>query len=165
MRLRIEAANLTLGVADGIIVPPDGRFDATIRIPDGELRPGLINAHDHLHRNHYGRLGAPPYPNAYAWRRDIHDRFADEIEAGRALPRREALLHGAWKNLRAGVTTVVHHDAWEDAFDDDFPLRVVRIDTAHSLRLEPTLPAPTSGAPFAIHLAEGVSSAAADEVR
>ena len=63
---------------------PDGRFDVTLRIPGGEVRPGLINAHEHLHRNHYGRLGAPPYPNAYAWGRDIHARAAAEIAAGRA---------------------------------------------------------------------------------
>ena len=81
------------------------------------------------------------------------------------MPRREALLRGAWKNLRAGVTTVVHHDAWESAFDEGFPLRVVRIESAHSLGFATSLPSPPSGTPFAIHLAEGVSVAAADEVR
>jgi len=171
MRIRIEAANLTLGVEDGVIAPPDGRFDATIRVPDGELRPGLINAHDHLHRNHYGRLGAPPYANAYEWGRDIHQRFADEIAAARALPRREALLRGAWKNLRAGVTTVVHHDAWEADFEVDFPVRVARVRTAHSLGFErdfarAAAPDPTDPRqPLCLHLAEGTDPLSADEVR
>ena len=165
MRLLIETRDAALGVDSGAIVPPAGRFDVTLNVPDGVLQPGLINAHDHLHRNHYGRLGHPPYEDAYEWGRDIHHRSAEAIARGRAVPRREALLRGAWKNLRAGVTTVVHHDAWESAFDGDFPLRVVRIRSAHSLGFERDLPAVPAGQPFAIHLAEGVNVAAAEEVR
>ena len=141
MRLLIRTQDSALGVEAGRIVPPSGRFDVTIRVRDGNLLPGLVNAHDHLHRNHYGRLGHPPYQDAYEWGQDIHHRFAEAIAHGRTMPRREALLRGAWKNLRAGVTTVVHHDAWENDFDHDFPLRVARIDTADSLRLAPALPA------------------------
>ena len=74
-RLLIEADNVAVGVANGVIVEPTGRFDLALRLPGRTIRPGLINAHDHLHRNHYGRLGAPPYPNASAWGRDIQARF------------------------------------------------------------------------------------------
>ena len=165
MRLLIETRDAALGVDEGVLVPPTGRFDVALRIPDGLLLPGLINAHDHLHRNHYGRLGHPPYEDAYQWGRDIHHRCAETIARGRTLPRREALLRGAWKNLRAGVTTVVHHDTWESAFDDDFPIRVVRIRSAHSLGFERELPEVPAGEPFTIHLAEGVNVAAAEEVR
>ncbi|MDB4948426.1 MAG: hypothetical protein JWM27_1075 [Gemmatimonadetes bacterium] len=166
MRLRIDAANASVGVEGGVLVPPEGRFDAVLRVPDGALRPGLVNAHDHLHRNHFGRLGDPPYASAYDWGRDIHARHADAIARGRALPRRRALLRGAWKNLFAGVTAVVHHDAWEGDFDAGFPLRVVRIRTAHSLGFEPSVAASAESAgPFAIHLAEGVDPLSAGEVR
>jgi cytosine/adenosine deaminase-related metal-dependent hydrolase len=168
MRIRIEAANATIGVENGLVVEPAGRFDVTLRVPDGEVRPGLINPHEHLHRNHYGRLGSPPYPNAYAWGRDIHARNAAEIAAGRALPRRESLLRGAWKNLFAGVTTVVHHDAWEADFDRDFPLRVARVRTIHSLGFEPEIAraaaAEASDRPLSVHLAEGVDALSAAEV-
>lgn len=166
MRIRVETRNATIGIADGVVVEPEGSFDATLRIPDGELRPGLINAHDHLHRNHYGRLGAPPYADAYEWGRDIHARQAAEIARGRAMPRREALLVGAWKNLVAGVTTVVHHDRAEPDFERHFPLRVARVRCAHSLGFERELRAWAPGAGArAIHLAEGTNRDAADEVR
>src|SRR5579862_6256923 len=111
MRLLIEASNRTVAVENGIIVEPAGRFDRMVRVT-GEVRPGLINAHDHLHRNHYGRLGTPPYANARDWAADIQVRNAAEIAQGRRLERRTALLTGAWKNLLAGVTHVVHHDPW-----------------------------------------------------
>ncbi|MBV9774048.1 MAG: hypothetical protein JO040_08870, partial [Gemmatimonadetes bacterium] len=133
MRFLVEAANAAVGVEDGLVVAPEGSFDHVLSVRGGELRPGLVNAHDHLHRNHYGRLGDPPYPNAYAWGLDIHERHALEIARGKLLTRRRALLRGAWKNLVAGVTTVAHHDPWEPDFDDGFPLRVARVRCAHSL--------------------------------
>jgi cytosine/adenosine deaminase-related metal-dependent hydrolase len=164
MRLLIEAANTTIAVEDGTIVEPSGSFDHVIRAPHGEVRPGLINAHDHLHRNHYGRLGAPPYANAYEWARDIQDRNRAEIARGRELPRREALLFGAWKNLIAGVTHVCHHDPWEPDFETIFPLDVIRLPSADSLGMTHPLPSCQEG-PFAMHVAEGVDAGAAEEIR
>lgn len=163
MRLLIEAANASVAVEDGRIGEAGGKFDRMIRSP-GELRPGLINAHDHLHRNHYGRLGAPPYADAREWAQDIQRRYANEIASGRAIPRRQALLAGAWKNLLAGVTRVVHHDPWEPDFDMDFPIKVVRVASADSIATAPDF-VPPAGEPFALHVAEGVDERAAEEVR
>jgi len=164
MRLLIEAANTTIAIEDGRVIEPSGSFDHVIQAPRGEVRPGLINAHDHLHRNHYGRLGAPPYANAYEWARDIQDRNRSEIAHGRGVPRREALLFGAWKNLIAGVTHVFHHDAWEPDFENGFPLNVIRLPSADSLGMTRSLPPPSNG-PFAMHVAEGVDAEAAEEIR
>ena len=164
MRLLVEATNGVLGVEGDRIVPPTGRFDIVIGV-DGELRPGLINAHEHLHRNHYGRLGDPPYRNSYEWGEDIHARQAEVIADARARPRTAALLHGAEKNLRAGVTTVVHHDPWEALFEQDFPLRVLRVPHAHALRTTPPDASQSRDEPFMIHLAEGTDGSAADEIR
>lgn len=161
MRIVVEAKNAAVGIEDGRIVPATGRIDAVIRVLDGELRPGLINAHDHLHRNHYGRLGAPPYANAYAWGDDIQTRCAEAIDHGRLMPRRDALLAGAWKNLYAGVTTVVHHDPWEPAFDGGFPLRVARLTQADSLGRSGEIAGPIG----CIHVAEGIDAEAAAEIR
>lgn len=164
MRLLIEARNGPVAVEGGCVVEPTGRFEIVLRFPDGDARPGLINAHDHLHRNHYGQLGRPPYPNAYAWARDIQRHDAAKIAAGRRLPRREALLRGAWKNLFAGVTTIVHHDPWESDFDSDFPIRVARLRTADSLGFDPGLQAAQGDGPLCIHAAEGIDEAATREI-
>jgi cytosine/adenosine deaminase-related metal-dependent hydrolase len=165
VRFAIEAANMRLGIEAGRIVPAEGDFDFRLRIPDGMLRPGLINAHDHLHRNHYGRLGSPPYQNAYQWADDVQSRFAPQIAEGRRLARRDALLRGAWKNLLCGVTTVVHHDRWEEDFERDFPINVARIANADSLGRDPALGSLRGIGPFSLHLAEGVDQRSADEVQ
>ena len=157
MRLLIQARNREVAVEDGRIVEADGgAFDLVLSFPEADVAPGLINAHDHLHRNHYGRLGRPPYDSAYAWAADIQARDAGLIAQGRARQRREALLDGAWKNLFCGVTTVVHHDPWEPDFEDGFPLKVVPVRCADSLGMTPDLDGLTPSGPFCLHLAEGV---------
>lgn len=164
MRFLIQARNRQVGIEEGIIVEPDGRFDDILELPQSDVRPGLINSHDHLHRNHYGRLGAPPYRNAYEWARDIQVRHRRLIEARHRMPRRDALLIGAWKNLRSGVTTVAHHDQWEPTFEDEFPLHVPRVENYDSLGMSDAVPRPDPCAPFMIHLAEGTDSASEHEV-
>src|SRR5271168_2757313 len=139
MRLFIRARNRALAIEGGCIADADGGCDLALEFPDAEIAPGLINAHDHLHRNHYGRLGRPPYRNAYEWARDISAVDRDRIDEGRRAPRRRALLEGAWKNLFAGVTSVVHHDRWEAEFETGFPLRVVKVRNADSLGMSPEL--------------------------
>jgi len=164
MRILIRTSHRTVAIEGGAIVEPTGAFDVRLDLAQDHVLPGLINAHDHLHRNHYGRLGTPPYPDAYAWARDIQRRHRGRIARHHALPRREALLAGAWKNLFAGVTTVVHHDRWEADFERDFPLRVARIATVDSLGMAPDFAVPAAAPRFCAHLAEGISGTAAAEV-
>ena len=164
MRLFIHARNRALAVEGGCIADAEGGCDLALHFPDAEIAPGLINAHDHLHRNHYGRLGHPPYLSAYEWAADIQARHAHRIGDGRARPRREALLEGAWKNLFCGVTTVVHHDRWESDFESGFPLKLARLCCADSLGMTPDLAPPPGGDPFCLHLAEGIDPRAAGEV-
>ena len=164
MRLLIQARNRTVAVDEGRIVPQAGGFDLVLAFPEADVVPGLINAHDHLHRNHYGRIGRPTYPNAYDWAADIQARDAERIAAGRARSRRQALLDGAWKNLFCGVTTVVHHDPWEADFDDGFPVRVAWALSADSLGMSPGLEGLEGEGPYCLHLAEGADARAAAEV-
>lgn len=162
MRLRLVTRAGALDVEDGrVAASGGGEPDVSVDLDGASLRPGLVNAHDHLHRNHLPRLGAPPYADATAWGRDLHDRFAEGLEGRHALPRRDALLFGALKNVLGGATTAVHHDAWEEDFDRDFPLRVPRIPTVQSVR---EAPREEPSGPWAMHLAEGTSTAARDQV-
>jgi cytosine/adenosine deaminase-related metal-dependent hydrolase len=164
VRLLVAARNRTVAVEDGRIIEQEGHFDLELNLPDADVRPGLINAHDHLHRNHYGRLGAPIYGNGYQWAHDIQARDRDHIAERHAIPRREALLIGAWKNLFAGVTSVVHHDRWEPDFNEDFPISVVPIASADSLGMTPAAVKAPTNTPFCLHLAEGVDDVAGNEV-
>jgi imidazolonepropionase-like amidohydrolase len=61
VRYRVETGDSAVVVVDGRIADAaTGACAVTISVPGGTLLPGLINAHDHLHRNHYPRLGRPP---------------------------------------------------------------------------------------------------------
>jgi len=164
MRILIRTPDRDVAIEGGTLVAASGDFDIRLDFAQGHIRPGLINAHDHLHRNHYGRLGEPPYPDAYTWARDIQLRHGALIAERHALSRREALLAGAWKNLFAGVTTVVHHDRWEADFDRDFPVRVAHIAGEDSLGMVSDLAFPAAAPRFCLHVAEGVSRGATSEV-
>ncbi|HEX4695434.1 amidohydrolase family protein [Sphingomonas sp.] len=161
----VNARNRSVAIEGERIVEPVGAFDMVIDCRDADVRPGLINAHEHLHRNHYGRMGGTTYRNASHWAEDIQVRHRHRVADGRRMPRRDALLTGAWKNLFAGVTSVVHHDPWEAEFDRDFPLRVVRVANDDSLGMTPALGRIAGASPFSLHVAEGLDDASADEVR
>ena len=161
MRLRLEAGNATRDVAEGRLRAAEGPADFALDLGNAALLPGLVNAHDHLHRNHLPRLGEPPYASAAAWGADLHARFAHDLARRKLLPRRDALLFGALKNILGGATWVLHHDPWEEDFDRDFPVRVVRIPAVDALRDAKAAPA---GGPWALHLAEGTDAASAAEI-
>ena len=97
MRLLIQARNRDVAVEDGRIIEPDGgAFDLALSFPEADVAPGLINAHDHLHRNHYGRLGQPPYANAYAWAADIQAPSSRASRRWRARPSAMRAASRAW---------------------------------------------------------------------
>jgi cytosine/adenosine deaminase-related metal-dependent hydrolase len=179
------------GVADAIrfssrvlaLGDPPRRGDAVIDLAGALVLPGLMNAHDHLELNHYGRLKCRDvYRNASEWIDDLRPRLSEDpaIRAGRAYPLVERLFIGALKNLLSGVTTVAHHNPLYAELRRTIPIRVVRrYGWAHSFELERE-PAGARGepggdvadrwrgtpsdAPFMVHLGEGVDAAAAGEL-
>jgi hypothetical protein len=103
--------------------------DTIVDLRGAIVLPGLINAHDHLELNHYGRLkGRDRYENASAWIDDMRPRLTADpaIRRDRAQPLVERLFIGSLKNLLAGVTTVAHHNPFYPEMRRTMAVRVVR---------------------------------------
>src|ERR1700745_1033231 len=119
---------------------PPRRGDVIVDLGGAYVLPGLINAHDHLELNHYGRLKFHDrYTNATHWIDDLRPRLRDEaaIRAAQRHPLTDRLFIGALKNLLAGVTTVAHHNPRYSEIGRRFPVRVMkRYGWGHSLSLE-----------------------------
>ncbi|HKB13673.1 MAG TPA: amidohydrolase family protein [Vicinamibacterales bacterium] len=174
----VRFSSRILGVGDA---PRAG--DMVIDGAGAVVLPGLVNAHDHLELNHYGRLKCRDrYANASQWIDDLRPQLTADpaIREARAHPLGERLFIGALKNLLAGVTTVAHHNPFYPELRRTVPIRVVRrYGWAHSFQLE-RLPAGARGepggdvveraratpvdAPFMVHLAEGVDAEAGKEL-
>ncbi|HEX7797281.1 MAG TPA: amidohydrolase family protein [Vicinamibacterales bacterium] len=157
--------------------------DAVVDLEGAFVLPGLINAHDHLELNHFGRLKCRDrYANATAWIDDLTPALQSDphIRKNSGYPLRDRLFIGGLKNVLAGVTTVAHHNPLYRDLRREFPVRVVRkFGWAHSFALEgrpvgangerggkvsEEHQATPSGIPFIVHAAEGVDEPAADEI-
>jgi cytosine/adenosine deaminase-related metal-dependent hydrolase len=157
--------------------------DTVIDLQGGIVLPGLLNAHDHLELNHYGRLKCRDrYLSASEWIADMRPRLTDDpgIRQARAHSLTERLFIGGLKNLLAGVTTVAHHNPFYPQLRRTMPIRVVRrYGWAHSFLLE-RQPAGARGepggevaarwrstpasTPFFVHIAEGLDADASGEL-
>lgn len=82
---------------------------ATIRFENALAIPGLINSHDHLDFNCFPPLKSGYYKNYTEWGNDIHKKYKTDIEAVLKIPLALRVAWGIYKNILAGVTTVVNH--------------------------------------------------------
>jgi len=164
-RSRIDT--LDAGSDDG---PAGGCAGSSIDLRGFLLLPGFVNAHDHLEFALFPRLGNGSYTNWGEWAEDIHRQDADVIARHRQIPKDVRLWWGGIRNLLCGVTSVSHHNPYDDkVFDKGFAVRVVRdYGWAHSMAMDADASAKKrktpSGQPFLIHLAEGIDPQSAQEI-
>lgn len=83
----------------------------SISFEQATVFPGLINSHDHLDFNCFPMLGNRQYRNYTIWGKHIHTAYKKEINEVLRVPENLRVLWGMYKNLLAGVTTVVNHGA------------------------------------------------------
>jgi len=167
----LNAEHMDVVIQRGLIAPfgTGHTHGPAIDLTGYLLLPGLINAHDHLEFSLFPRLGRGPYGNATEWSRDIHHPERSPVREQLLVPKIARLLWGGIRNLLAGVTTVAHHNPWDNRFDRNFPVQVIRkLGWAHSLEFSPDLQERFRNTPgdwpFVIHAAEGNDAAAYSEI-
>ncbi len=115
--LRLMHDNKTIHISiEGEIISAvtentENKFSKQLNFAGAFVFPGLINAHDHLDFNCFHPLGEKIYSNYQDWGKDIHENFRTEIDKVLKIPEQLRSLWGMYKNLIAGVTTVVNHGA------------------------------------------------------
>jgi cytosine/adenosine deaminase-related metal-dependent hydrolase len=166
----VEVAETDLEIDHGVISAintsrskpePNPREFSLISLQGCLVLPGLINAHDHLEFGIFPRLGAGPYADAKSWATDIYRPEESPIHELLRVSKSTRLFWGGLRNLFSGVTTVCHHNPYDEAvFRTHFPVRVMdSYRWVHSLDFfsatEQSLEHLPENAPFQIHLGEG----------
>src|ERR1700733_3864154 len=80
-----------------------------LHFTDAIAFPGLINSHDHLDFNCFSPLGNKTYANYTEWGNHIHAAYKENIVAVLKIPQQLRTVWGMYKNLLAGITTVINH--------------------------------------------------------
>jgi cytosine/adenosine deaminase-related metal-dependent hydrolase len=163
-----------LTIRDGRIAAVGRDHAAADRVIDlaGALAfPGLVNAHDHLEFDLFPPLaGERVYADYLEWGPDIQRRHREVIEGVLRIPAALRFRWGIFKNLLAGVTTVIHHGSPGGAAAppaDPLIEIVGRYRYLHSLGFHPRwqlqVARPAPGRPLLVHIAEGTSPRVAAE--
>jgi cytosine/adenosine deaminase-related metal-dependent hydrolase len=131
--------------------------------------PGLINSHEHLDFNLFPKLGHANYNSYREWGEDIHKTNRSVIEDVLRIPKALRTQWGLYKNLIAGVTTVVNHGSHLSVQD---PLIEVcqQYPCIHSVAFDKTWkwklnrPRFSNPLPYVMHLGEGTDQKSYEEI-
>lgn len=166
----ISGEQQTILIKDGLLYFSAANADKNTCHIEGDylVFPGLINSHDHLDFDLFPQLGNRIYADYVEWGEDIHTVNKPTINAVLKVPRQLRVKWGVYKNLLAGVTTVVHHGHYVDA--PDAPIHVFQdCNMLHSVQLEKRwqlkVNKPFAGKrPLVTHIGEGTNKAAHEEI-
>lgn len=167
-----EGGEKTIAIAREKIAAIVGYIDssaaARIHLDGCFAYPGLINSHDHLDFNFFPRLGNKIYDNYLDWGADIHSLDKSLIKSVLKIPKMLRTQWGIYKNLLAGVTTVVQHgerllvrDPLIDVFTHCCSLHSVRLEKRWKWKLNYPL---AKKEPVVIHIGEGTDDEAHEEI-
>jgi cytosine/adenosine deaminase-related metal-dependent hydrolase len=152
-----EQSAVTAGPGETII-----EFDRALAFP------GLINSHDHLDFDLFPLMGNRVYLNYIEWGSDIQATNKEAIDSILRIPKQLRFRWGVYKNLLAGVTTVVNHgkkmvanDHWIDVFQHCQSLHSVDREKNWRLKLNRLY---RQKEPVVIHIGEGTDPLAGIEI-
>lgn len=166
-RINITISGNLISRVENTGIAEDGK-NIPLYFDDAIVFPGLINSHDHLDFNCFPLLGNRTYNNYHEWGIYIHEHFKKEINSVLKIPESLRTGWGMYKNLLAGVTTVVNHG--KELSIDNYPIRIIQdVQNLHSVRNEPNwkikINNPLSkNKPCVIHVGEGTDQLAAAEI-
>lgn len=130
--------------------------------------PGLINSHDHLDFNCFEPLGNSIYQNYTQWGAHIHTAYKAEIQAVLSIPQHLRSEWGMYKNLLAGVTSVVNHgdhlpikNPLINIYQNDQNLHSVKFEKKWKWKLNNPM---LKNKPCIIHVGEGVDKQSHEEI-
>ena len=139
-----------------------------IYFTDAIAIPGLINSHDHLDFNCFSILGNRKYDHYTEWGKHIHEVHKENIREILRIPKKLRTAWGMYKNLLAGVTTVVNHGS-RLAIENPLIDVLQETQNLHSVEFEKNWKWKLNN-PFQLrkdcvmHTGEGTSKRSADEI-
>jgi len=162
------AGNISVNNAKITHLNGEHRDALQLHFDDAIVLPGLINSHDHLDFNLFPKLGNHTYNNYVEWGNYIHQAFKDEIADVLKVPAALRTQWGIYKNLLAGVTTVINHgkklapgNKLITVFEQYQSLHSVKLEQRWKLKLNN--PAHL-GELLAVHIGEGSDAGAYAEI-
>jgi cytosine/adenosine deaminase-related metal-dependent hydrolase len=158
--------------AGRIVAIGAGKRDETdqykIHFTEALAIPGLINSHDHLDFNCFPIFGERKYNNYTEWGNHIQKTYRDQIDAILKIPRNIRASWGMYKNLVAGITTVVNHGSFLkitnpliNIYQEPQNLHSVRFEKKWKWKLNNPL---LKNKDCVIHTGEGVDEQSYDEI-